>query len=555
MDVRVIDHNPQRRNWFSNDLAGATRYVVMGAAYVALYAALDRLSLVHEFQGLGISLWSPSIGLSVAILLAYGPGFAPLMFVAIFVTDFYVHTVTRGIASTIVTAAILATGYAALTWFLQHRLGFDHLKRARPKDIILLLVAIPTGIVVISFMSCASLYLMGHLSGPMFWNGVAHLWTGDTVGTVIVVPAIMAGYRAKSRENRVLADITILDIAMFVFGLAGAFWMIFGPAKTNEFQFFYLLFLPVIWISIRAGFEGAAFAILILHVALVAITKLEGYAAPEFMAFQLVMLALVATGLLLGAMVTDRRETEERLRNQRAILARISRSATAEAMGFSLAHQISQPLSTVATYLHVARRLFGSGRTDAADIENALDKAQAEARRAREVLERLKDFLSHGRMELAQTDLVMLASKIVQLSAADATIQGVQIKIENFRPLIVRADPIQIEQVLLNLITNAVEVAAERGDGRGLVTVRFGQQDGIASVGVEDNGSGVAPEIADHLIEPFQTTKPKGMGLGLALSRQIVEAHGGHLHWTGLKPCGTRFTFELHVEGPERDVA
>ena len=555
MDTRVIDQHPSRRSWSTNDLAGATRYLVTGAAYIALYAVLDRLSLVHEFQGLGISLWSPSIGLSVAILLAYGPGFAPLMFVAIFLTDFYVHAVSRGIASIMMTAAILATGYAALAWLLQHRLGFDHLKRARPKDVIILLVAMPTGIIVISFMYCASLYLMGHLPGSMFWSGVEHLWTGDTVGTVIVVPAIMAGIMAINRGSHVRLDTAIVDIGTFLLGLTGAFWMIFGPSKINEFQFFYLLFLPVIWIAIRAGFEGAAFAIFVLHVALVAITKFEGYEAPEFMAFQLVMLALVATGLLLGAMVTERRETEERLRNQRAVLSRMSRSATAEAMGFSLAHQISQPLSTVATYLHVARRLFRSDRSNPTAIADALDKAQAEARRAREVLERLKDFLSHGRIELAQTDLVALASKISQLSAADATMQGVQITIEGFRPLIVRADPIQIEQVLLNLITNAVDAAAERGDGKGLVTVRFGLRDSIASVSVEDNGTGVAPEIAEHLLEPFQTTKSKGMGLGLALSRQIIEAHGGHLHWTSLKPCGTRFTFELHVDGPERNVA
>ena len=333
--------------------------------------------------------------------------------------------------------------------------------------------------------------------------------------------------------------------------------MIFRLSKTetNEFQFFYLLFLPVIWIAIRAGFEGAAFAIFVLHVALVAITKLEGFHAADFMAFQEVMLALVATGLLLGAMVTERRETEEHLREQRAVLSRMSRSATAGAMGVSLAHQISQPLSTIATYLHAARRLFRSDRSNPTAVAEALDKAQTEARRAREVLERLKDFLSHGRMELAHTDLIALASKITQLSAAEATMQGVQIRIVGFGRLIVRADPIQIEQVLLNLIANAVDAAAERGDGKGLVTVRFSDRASIAGVSIEDNGPGIAPEIAERLLEPFQTTKPKGMGLGLALSRQIIEAHSGHLHWTSLKPSGTRFTFELHVDGPERNVA
>ena len=549
---RVINHS--RQSWSNTALAGAANYLVAAAAYTALYAGLDRLSLVYEFKGLGISLWSPSIGLSVALLLAYGPGFTPVVFAAIFLTDLYVHALSRETASIAVTAAILASGYATLSWFLQHQLGFE-LKRAHLKDVIILLVAMPVGIIGTSFTYCASLYLMGYLPGSLFWSGMQRLWIGDTMGTVIVVPAIMAGIMAVNRGSHVRVDAAIVDAGTFLLGVAGAFWVIFRLSKTEttEFQFFYLLFLPVIWIAIRAGFEGAAFAIFVLHVALVAITKLEGFHGADFMAFQEVMLALVATGLLLGAMVTERRETEEHLREQRAALSRMSRYATAGAMGVSLAHQISQPLSTIATYLHAARRLLD--RSDPAAVAEALDKAQTEARRAREVLERLKDFLAHGRMELAHTDLIALASKITQLSAAEAAMQGVQIRIAGFGRLIVRADPIQIEQVLLNLIANAVDAAAERGDGKGLVTVRFSDRASIAGVSVEDNGPGIAPEIAERLLEPFQTTKPKGMGLGLALSRQIIEAHSGHLHWTSLKPSGTRFTFELQVEGPERNVA
>ena len=170
------------------------------------------------------------------------------------------------------------------------------------------------------------------------------------------------------------------------------------------------------------------------------------------------------------------------------------------------------------------------------------------------MLERLRDFLSDGRIEVTRTDLMALASKITQLSAEEATKQGVRIRIEGFAPLVVRADPIQVEQVLFNLMTNAVDAAAARGDGKGLVTIRSGLRDSMAAVSVEDNGTGVAPEIAEHLLEPFHTTKPKGMGLGLALSRQIIEAHGGHLHWTSLEPSGAKFTFELPVAGPDRNV-
>ena len=150
----------------------------------------------------------------------------PGIFGAIFLTDLYVHALSRGIASIIVTASILASGYAALAWFLQHQLGFD-LKRAHLKDIIILLVAAPVGIAVISFMYCASLYLMGYLPGSLFWSGMQRLWIGDTIGTVIVVPAIMAGIMAVNRWSDVRMDSAIVDAGTFLLTLAGAFWVIF----------------------------------------------------------------------------------------------------------------------------------------------------------------------------------------------------------------------------------------------------------------------------------------------------------------------------------------
>lgn len=552
MDTRVIEHLPQLQSWFTgrDAFAIAGRFTLAGAAYLALYAGLDWISLVHEFQGLGISLWAPAIGLSMALLLTRGFIFAPLFFLAVFLTDLYVHAVPRSITSIIITAGIVILGYSGLVWILQRLLGFD-LRRARLRDIMILLVVVPAGIIVISLAYCAALLLLGQLPAGRFWSAVGHFWVGDTVGTVIFLPAIMACFAAANQGSSFRVDAVVLDVGAFLLGLAGAFWIIFGTNNANEFQFFYLLFLPVIWIAIRVGFVGAAIGLLFSQVVLVAITKFEGYPFADFMAFQMLMLALSATGLLLGAMVTERREREVRISEQQVELSRMSRYATAGAMGLSLAHQISQPLSTVATYLHAVQRIFRSGRSDPSAIAEALDKAEAEAQRARELLESIRDFLSRGRIELAPVDLVALASRIALMSRAEGVTRDVQIRIEGTGPLTVRADRIQIEQLLLNLIANAVDAAVERRDGKGLVTVRIARREAVVSVIVEDNGPGIAPEIAERLLEPFETTKPRGMGLGLPLSKQIIESHGGRLVWVGLEPQGTRFMFELRINGPE----
>jgi C4-dicarboxylate-specific signal transduction histidine kinase len=113
------------------------------------------------------------------------------------------------------------------------------------------------------------------------------------------------------------------------------------------------------------------------------------------------------------------------------------------------------------------------------------------------------------------------------------------------------ADRIQIEQVLNNLLANAIDAASERTDGRGLVVMRVAGRGDRVVVQVEDNGPGVAPEIAGSLFEAYQTTKPRGMGLGLPLSLQIVQKHAGRLWWEPIVPEGTRFLVELQINGPE----
>jgi two-component system sensor kinase FixL len=235
-------------------------------------------------------------------------------------------------------------------------------------------------------------------------------------------------------------------------------------------------------------------------------------------------------------------------------LVRVSAQATAGAMGMLLAHELSQPLSTVATYALAARRMLQSG-AGAEPVMVALRKAEAEAQRTRQVLERIRDLVSVGRLQPRPLNLVDAALKIRALGIEGANGRGVEIAVESFRPIpFVKADPIGIEQVLNNLVGNAVDAAAERGDGRGRVVVRVIGGDDCAIVQIDDNGRGVSPELAESLFEAYQTSKPSGMGLGLTLSRQIVRQHAGRIWWQPVEPEGTRFVVELKIKGPDGDA-
>ena len=129
-------------------------------------------------------------------------------------------------------------------------------------------------------------------------------------------------------------------------------------------------------------------------------------------------------------------------------------------------------------------------------------------------------------------------------------------EVESLAPVpLVEADGVQIEQVLINLVANAIDSAAERSDARGRVTMRVAAKGEAIMLRVEDNGRGVTPELADNIFDAYQTTKPRGMGLGLHLSRRIVQRHAGRLWWEPITTGGPRFVVELPTNGCGHNAA
>jgi two-component system sensor kinase FixL len=221
-------------------------------------------------------------------------------------------------------------------------------------------------------------------------------------------------------------------------------------------------------------------------------------------------------------------------------------------MGTALAHEISQPMSSAANYLHAARRILRTTGDVDGPVAQALAKSEAEAQRARIALERVRDYVSAGRIEPSQIDLGMLVKKIIGIMGRDADARSVGINntAEPYLPQ-VRADPVQIELLLVNLVSNAIDAASSREDHAGTVTIRLAQAGDNIVLDVSDNGSGIVAEMADRIFEPFETTKSTGMGLGLTLARQIAEAHAGNLSWRKREPQGVIFSAVLPIDGPQ----
>ena len=531
----------------SGDLAVASpSFWVTGAAFIAVYFALNLLTQWHEFDRLGITLWSPDDGLSLALLIE-SLAFAPFVFLGAVLVDLSIVGADRSMGVTMAAELSLTLAYVGLASILKNKLKFD-VRRFMLHDVVAFLLFIPAGAAVSSFIYCGVLYLGGELSGDKLFAAMGHCWIGDTLGMVTVIPAATAAFIYLKTPHGPWSGQTLFTIFIFVLGMGLGFAALVGVGDRLHYLF-NLLFLPVIWVAMREGYAGVALALVIIQLTLAAVTAFVGYDTTDFAILQLLMLVLSITGLLLGAVTTERKDAAQRLREQQRELTRMASDARAGAMGMALAHEVSQPLSTVTAYVHAARRLLQSS-VASGPVMDALVKAEAEAQRAREVLERIRDFVSSGNLNLEAHDVPALAERIGALCREEAAARSVEVEVESVSPVpLANADGVQIEQVLINLVANAIDAASERSDARGRVIIRVGAKASAITIQVEDNGAGVAPEVASNIFDAYQTTKPRGMGLGLHLSRRIIQRHAGRLWWEPIKTGGARFVVELPTDG------
>jgi len=246
--------------------------------------------------------------------------------------------------------------------------------------------------------------------------------------------------------------------------------------------------------------------------------------------------------------LTERQNTEARLQELQSELVHISRLTAMGEMASTLAHELNQPLSAISNYLKGSRNLL-EDRSDenSTTIRNALDKAADQAMRAGQIIRRLRDFVSRGETERRAESIGKLVEEASALALVGVKDRGIHVRFE-FDPSVdqVLADRVQIQQVLLNLIRNAMD-AMETSEVRDLTIAITRTDKGFVRVSVIDTGSGIAPEVAKQLFQPFVTTKRDGMGVGLSISRTIVEAHCGQI-WVEQNPLGgTIFHFTLPI--------
>lgn len=253
--------------------------------------------------------------------------------------------------------------------------------------------------------------------------------------------------------------------------------------------------------------------------------------------------------------ISERQQADLRFHELQSELAHVGRLSELGTLASSLAHELNQPLTAIANYCEGAVSLLEE-EAKSEQIEmacEALRETAAQAIRAGEIVRRMRDFLSHGETEHREESLSRIITEANALALVGSREHGIEVQV-SFDPRAERvfADRIQIQQVLVNLIRNAVDAMIDSPVR--FLTIASRVDGGFAMVSVEDSGGGVSPELASELFRPFVTSKQSGMGIGLSICRTIIESHGGRIWFEPGRDGGTNFHFTLPLCGEDHDL-
>lgn len=489
-------------------------------AFVGLYLLFDWATYINPMYGLNITPWNPDPALGLVFWLIHGRKAALPWFIALLAGEVLVRGMPAGLPLTLLCSAWLVLGYGGIGAVLRRNFSssdiFDNRRRLGTWVAVVLSGTILNALGYISLLS-----LTGRIPAGEWGTAVWRFGIGDTVGMLVSMPLIWVLFSERGRERLHAAvwrweTLAYLALASFVL------WSLFGSIVRSEYKHFYFLFLPVIWAASRQGLHGAVLAVFVLQLCIITLVKWTHAVDIQFYELQLLDAVLALVGFFIGIVVDEMRQVADELKHT-------MRLAAAGEMAAALAHELNQPLTALSTYGKACEYLLERGETGAL-LQGAVGHMIVESGRAADVVRRLRDFFRTGAMQLEAVEASALIEGMARQFTPLFHEHGIELVLAPPSPLAVNADRLQIELVLRNLLANAQDAVMGQRRGQRRITVSVERlEGGRLRLSVEDSGPGISNSLAARLFEPFVSTKASGLGLGLVLSRSIVEAHGGQL--------------------------
>lgn len=521
------------RGWTPSD--------AIGAGYLLLTLAAEWAALPHGSAGVPVLPWNAAPAFAFALAARLGERWLPLIFVASLLAGLVEGGLRHGTAGILIQASAETLAAAVAAALLRSRRARPDLERLR-------------GVFALFAASTAFSAVAASAEGTIaLWSGTDPWKSADIAGQVflahlvalLAIAPLFIGFPFPGRgpKDAVLPSVESLLQAM---ALAVIAWEVFGRFANQELHFFYLLFLPFTWIATRHGQPGSASALAAIYLAPMVTDRLFGHHDQSIIELQIRLAVLAVTSLLLGALASERKLSGERLLARQAEITHFQRLNVGWEMASALAHELNQPLTAAMNYTQAALRLIMAPEPDMQAVGRIMAKSVDQIERVGQTIHGLRDFMRKGELRLTVNGVGDAAEEAIRLVLAEANAAGIALRPVGLSALPpVMADKTQIVQVLVNLIRNAIQSLAAAGTRNAVVTVSGKAVDDSVEVDVADNGPGLHPSVEARLFEPFVTTKEAGMGLGLSISKSILEAHEGRLWGENAPHGGAVFHFTL----------
>lgn len=484
------------------------------------YVLLDWVSNIHPLYGLNITPWNPAPALALVFLLRFGAVAGLPVIAAIMADDVLLRQSMMPLVVSALLALQLVLSYWGIAELLRRRL-FETGVFSTLRGLLEWSAIAAAGTMAGSLLFTASLVWLGLIPASDARAVCVQFWVGDGIGVLVSMPVFWMLFDERGRAQ-LRAVLVSREASGYLAATSAALWIAFGAGLDTDFKYFYVLFLPVVWAAVRHGLAGAVFTAALLQIGVIGVAQWIGFDAPALRDIQTLVVVLVLLGFFVGVVVDEKQRLSAELRQT-------LRLAAAGEMAGALAHELNQPLTALSAYGSACEQLLAMGETGER-LRATIARMVAESFRAAEVVRRLRDFFRTGATHLEMLPLSELLVSVQSSFLEKARAMGIDMTVVTAASATLLADRLQLEVVLRNLVTNAFDAVSAQPPGNRRVQVSSRTQgDGQVCISVEDNGPGISGAAAARLFEAFQSSKSSGLGLGLAISRAIVEAHGGQL--------------------------
>lgn len=509
------------------------------------YIALDWVSYFHPLHGLNITPWSPAPAFGLIYLLRFGrKAVLPIVF-AIFIADVVIRGMPATLPWSIALSTLLAVDYWLIAEVLRRRMpggGGIFYDRQRLME---WAAIITIGTFLDSLMFASALWYGNLIPVSGLQEAFVRYWVGDGVGILVTMPILWMLFDDRGRAQ-LRAMVLTGESLGYVAGTALALWIAFGIGANANFKYLYVLFLPIAWAGARQGLAGAVVSAAMVQLGIIGAVQVLNVSAVTVIEIQSLNVVLALFGFFIGVVVDEKQRVSAELRQT-------LRLAAAGEMAGALAHELNQPLTALTAYGATCEYMLENGETGER-LKDTIRRMVSESFRAADVVRRLRDFFRTGATQLELVALSDLLETATSPFVAKAQSMGVSIAIEPIPEHDLLIDRLQMEVVLRNLLSNALDVVADQRVGQRKITVSVTKEGASRlCIQIDDSGPGLSDAKAARIFEAFQSSKSTGLGLGLVISRAIVEAHGGQL-WAEVADHGL-FKITLPIDGAVKHAA